>query len=81
MLPTVIYQSHIDQTASSVLIGAAIRIAHAMRLESKSVLSELAPQEARQRANIFWLCYILDKVGSITRCKDYPYRVFDTHIP
>ncbi|KAI8624816.1 hypothetical protein F5Y19DRAFT_452447 [Xylariaceae sp. FL1651] len=57
----VMYQTHPDQTASSVLISAAMRLAHSMRLESKTVLAELSPQEARQRSNIFWVCYMLDK--------------------
>ncbi|TGJ83389.1 hypothetical protein E0Z10_g5373 [Xylaria hypoxylon] len=41
----IICQASPDQTRSSVLIGAA---------KSKSVLSELSPHEARERANIFW---------------------------
>ncbi|GAW17151.1 hypothetical protein ANO14919_066010 [Xylariales sp. No.14919] len=57
----ILYQTTPDQTASSVLISAAMRLAHSLRLESKSMSSELSPQEARQRANIFWVCYILDK--------------------
>ncbi|KAI1425638.1 hypothetical protein F5Y12DRAFT_745933 [Xylaria sp. FL1777] len=56
-----LYSTSADQTASSVLISAAMRLAHTLRLESKSVLSQLSPQEARQRTNIFWVCYILDK--------------------
>ncbi|KAI3322326.1 hypothetical protein HD806DRAFT_499782 [Xylariaceae sp. AK1471] len=57
----ILYQTHTEQTPSSVLISAAVRIAHRMRLESRTALSELAPQEARHRANIFWICYMLDK--------------------
>ncbi|KAI1814445.1 hypothetical protein GGS20DRAFT_413211 [Poronia punctata] len=56
-----LYQTHPDQTPSSVLISAAIRIAHTLRLEFKTALSELPPQEARVRTNLFWVCYILDK--------------------
>ncbi|GAW25870.1 putative fungal specific transcription factor domain-containing protein [Rosellinia necatrix] len=57
----ILYQTQPDQTASSVLMSAAMRLAHSLRLESKTVLSELPPQEARQRNNIFWVCYMLDK--------------------
>lgn len=42
-----------------------MRLAHSLRLESKTVNSELSTQEARQRANIFWICYMLDKVEII----------------
>ncbi|KAJ2973005.1 hypothetical protein NUW58_g9051 [Xylaria curta] len=61
----IIHQTRPDQTASSVLISAAMRLAHSLRLESKTVLSELSPHEARQRANIFWICYWLDKDVSL----------------
>ncbi|KAI0448975.1 hypothetical protein F5B21DRAFT_509611 [Xylaria acuta] len=61
----IIYQTHPDQIASSVLISAAMRLTHSLRLESKTVSSELSPQEARQRANIFWICYMLDKDVSL----------------
>ncbi|KAI0540598.1 fungal-specific transcription factor domain-containing protein [Xylaria digitata] len=57
----ILYQTSADQTASSVLISAAMRLAHSLRLDSKSAHSELSPQEARQRANIFWVGYMLDK--------------------
>ncbi|KAI1194670.1 hypothetical protein F5X97DRAFT_310329 [Nemania serpens] len=60
-----IYQTYPDQTASSVLISAAMRLAHSLRLESKTTLSEITPQEAHQRANIFWCCYLLDKDTSL----------------
>ncbi|KAI0857106.1 hypothetical protein F4860DRAFT_490914 [Xylaria cubensis] len=61
----ILYQTHPDQTASSVLISAAMRLAHSLRLESRTAGLELAPQEVRQRANIFWLCYMLDKDVSL----------------
>ncbi|KAI1258642.1 hypothetical protein F5Y18DRAFT_421256 [Xylariaceae sp. FL1019] len=57
----ILFQTHPDQTASSVLLSAAVRLAHSMRLESKTLLSGYSPQEARQRKNIFWVCYWLDK--------------------
>ncbi|KAI1112302.1 hypothetical protein F5Y14DRAFT_422232 [Nemania sp. NC0429] len=60
-----LYQTYPDQTASSVLISAAMRLAHSLRLESRTILSEISPQEARHRANIFWICYTLDKDTSL----------------
>lgn len=57
----ILYQTQPDQTASSVLMSAAMRLAHSLRLESNAALAELSPQDARQKANIFWVCYMLDK--------------------
>ncbi|KAJ8119058.1 hypothetical protein ONZ43_g3869 [Nemania bipapillata] len=50
-----------DTLGLQALLGLVVRLAHSLRLESKTDLLELPPSEARQRANIFWVCYMLDK--------------------
>lgn len=42
-----------------------MRLAHSLRLGSDAALAELSPQDARQRSNIFWVCYMLDKVRKL----------------
>ncbi|CAJ2503211.1 Uu.00g106050.m01.CDS01 [Anthostomella pinea] len=60
-----LFQTHADQKASAVLITTAVRLAHRLQLESKSTLVDFPPDEARQRSNVFWICYWLDKDVSL----------------
>ncbi|KAI0386784.1 hypothetical protein F5Y04DRAFT_71699 [Hypomontagnella monticulosa] len=60
-----LFQTNTDQNPASVLIGTAVRLAHKLQLHMKSTYEGFTPEEARQRRNIFWLCYYLDKDISI----------------
>ncbi|KAH9900299.1 hypothetical protein F4778DRAFT_169226 [Xylariomycetidae sp. FL2044] len=57
----ILFQMKSDQKPASVLIGTAVRLVHRLQLQSQSAVSQFPPDEARQRANIFWICYFLDK--------------------
>ncbi|KAI5860794.1 hypothetical protein GGS23DRAFT_606578 [Durotheca rogersii] len=61
----ILFQADTDQKPSSMLIGTAVRLAHRLQLHAKSSLSNFAPDVARHRSNIFWLCYSLDKDVSL----------------
>ncbi|KAI0601462.1 fungal-specific transcription factor domain-containing protein [Biscogniauxia sp. FL1348] len=56
-----LFQANSDQQPSAVLSSTAMRLAHRLHLHSKTAMSRFPPDEARQRRNIFWICYYLDK--------------------
>ncbi|KAI5923140.1 fungal-specific transcription factor domain-containing protein [Camillea tinctor] len=56
-----LFQASSDQQPSAVLSSTAMRLAHRLNLHSKTAMSRFPPDEARQRRNIFWICYYLDK--------------------
>ncbi|KAJ3546382.1 hypothetical protein NM208_g2025 [Fusarium decemcellulare] len=56
-----VLQSSHDNTPALILISATMRLAHKMGLHNRSASSHLDPVEREQRANVFWLAYILDK--------------------
>ncbi|KAI1639958.1 fungal-specific transcription factor domain-containing protein [Biscogniauxia mediterranea] len=57
----ILFQANSDQQPSAVLSSTAMRLAHRLHLHSKTAMSGFPPDEARQRRNIFWICYCLDK--------------------
>ncbi|RYP11845.1 hypothetical protein DL765_007562 [Monosporascus sp. GIB2] len=57
----VLYQGTSDLQPSSIWVGSALRLAHRMQLHTKSSLSDFSPDVARQRTNVFWIAYFLDK--------------------
>jgi hypothetical protein len=56
-----------DLGSSSVVIGAAVRLAHRMELQSLVVQQTYTETEAEQRSRVFWITYTLDKVRPILR--------------
>ncbi|KAF4469139.1 fungal transcription factor regulatory middle homology region [Fusarium albosuccineum] len=56
-----VLQSSHDVTPSLILISATMRLAHKMSLHNRAASAHLDPVERQQRANVFWLAYILDK--------------------
>ncbi|KAH8670971.1 fungal-specific transcription factor domain-containing protein [Xylariales sp. PMI_506] len=61
----IIYQSSPNAQPAAVLISVAVRLAHRLQLHTRLVQHRFSPEEARQRDNIFWICYFLDKDISI----------------
>ncbi|RYO89316.1 hypothetical protein DL766_005156 [Monosporascus sp. MC13-8B] len=57
----VLHQGTSDLQLSSIWVGSALRLAHRMQLHTKSSLSDFSPDVARQRTNVFWIAYFLDK--------------------
>lgn len=55
------FQNSADVKPSSILASTAMMLAHRMELE-RELVEVTAPEEARQRARVFWTAYILDKV-------------------
>ena len=53
-------QAQQDLKAASILIATTIRLAHSIGLHD-AIFSSLTADEAKQRASVFWLAYILDK--------------------
>ncbi|KAJ4259543.1 hypothetical protein NW762_007472 [Fusarium torreyae] len=54
-------QASHDLTPTSILISAAMRLAHKMGLHDRAASAHLDPLERRQRARVFWLAYMTDK--------------------
>jgi hypothetical protein len=54
-------QASPDLTPSLILIATAMRLAHKIGLHDQSASADLDPTDARQRACVFWMAYILDK--------------------
>ncbi|KAK4184424.1 fungal-specific transcription factor domain-containing protein [Podospora australis] len=51
-----------DPRPGAVLIGAAVRLVHRLRLQSKMDIEALYPEdEAVHRCRLFWITYMLDK--------------------
>ncbi len=47
---------------ASVMIGMAVRSAHRMQLHSTQSTNFFTIEDVRQRSNVFWVLYMLDKV-------------------
>ncbi|KAF2645213.1 hypothetical protein P280DRAFT_486464 [Massarina eburnea CBS 473.64] len=54
-------QASPDLTPSLILIGTTMRLAHKIGLHDRAASSHMAAVEARERACVFWMAYILDK--------------------
>ncbi|KIV96633.1 hypothetical protein, variant [Exophiala mesophila] len=50
-----------DIQPAVILIATTIRLAHRIGLHNRASAAHVSPIEARQRARVFWLAYILDK--------------------
>lgn len=51
-----------DDKLASMLISAVMRLAHSLQMHTRASDEPFPLYEARQRHNIFWICYCLDKV-------------------
>ena len=58
----VLHLTNGDEKLASMLISAAMRLAHSLQLHTSASDVSFTLQEAQQRHNIFWICYCLDKV-------------------
>ncbi|KAK3375519.1 fungal-specific transcription factor domain-containing protein [Lasiosphaeria ovina] len=55
-----------DPRSASVLIGAAVRLTHRLRLQSRDNIEEnYTAEEGLHRCRVFWIAYLLDKEISI----------------
>jgi hypothetical protein len=54
-------QASQDLKPALVLIATTLRLAHGIGLHDQTYSAHLGPLEAKQRACVFWLAYILDK--------------------
>ncbi|RYP73036.1 hypothetical protein DL769_004311 [Monosporascus sp. CRB-8-3] len=57
----ILHQGISDLQLPSIWVGTALRLAHGLQLHTKSSLSDFSPDVARQRTNVFWIAYFLDK--------------------
>lgn len=57
----ILLQSSPNQQPALIYIAVALRLAHKIRLHDRSASVDLDPDLAQQRANVFWMAYILDK--------------------
>jgi hypothetical protein len=61
-----LYQAENDSRPAVVLIGAAVRLTHRLRLQSKLDIEALyPPKEGLHRSRLFWITYMLDKEISL----------------
>ena len=51
-----------DLKPASILLGMAVRSGHRMQLQTTQSMKFFSPEDARQRANVFWVIYMLDQV-------------------
>jgi len=58
-------QSSPDLTPSLILIATTMRLAHKIGLHDRNASAHLGSVDARQRACVFWMAYILDKDLSV----------------
>lgn len=52
-----------DSRPASILSGTAMKLAHRLQLHSSSSAQHFTSEEVQQRSRLFWIAYILDKVG------------------
>ncbi|KAK9782792.1 putative Fungal-specific transcription factor domain-containing protein [Seiridium cardinale] len=57
----ILYQTNPDSRRAHVLIGTAVLRVLQLQLYTRSSHIHFAPNEARQRDNVFWICYLLEK--------------------
>ncbi|RYP48610.1 hypothetical protein DL768_005530 [Monosporascus sp. mg162] len=57
----ILHQGTSNLQLPSIWVSTALRLAHGMQLHTKSSLSDFSPCVARQRTNVFWIAYFLDK--------------------
>ncbi|KAK8044699.1 fusaridione A cluster transcription factor fsdR [Apiospora rasikravindrae] len=50
-----------DEKSASMLISAAMRLAHSLQMHTRTFDMPFPLREAEQRHSIFWICYCLDK--------------------
>ncbi|KAK8052801.1 transcriptional regulator [Apiospora saccharicola] len=50
-----------DDKLASMLVSAAMRLAHSLQMHTEASDVAFPLHEAQQRHNIFWICYCLDK--------------------
>lgn len=60
---TAVYLATCDLAPASVLVGSAIRLAHRLHLHAKESEQYFNAQENSERARVFWIAYIYDKVA------------------
>lgn len=60
-----LFQDTKDPTPASVLIGAAVRLAHRLQLQSRDAVYNNSDEETLQRSRVFWIAYTLEKVSFI----------------
>lgn len=60
---TAVYLATCDLAPASVLVGSAIRLAHRLHLHAKESEQFFNAQENSERARVFWIAYIYDKVA------------------
>lgn len=60
----ILLQNRSDQKPGSAVIASAMRLAHRLNLQSSSSGPQRSPSEEVQRSRVFWIAYMLDKVGS-----------------
>lgn len=56
-----LFQGTQNLKPSTILIATALRMAHGLRLHTKTSSVHLSRSEALQRDRVFWIAYILDK--------------------
>ena len=59
-------QGSYEHQPALVLIGTTVRLAHKLGLHNRAASAHLDTTEIKQRRNVFWLAYILDKDISMT---------------
>ncbi|KAH6655749.1 fungal-specific transcription factor domain-containing protein [Truncatella angustata] len=61
----ILYQARPDSRSAFMRMGAAVGLVHRLQLHTRSSHASFSAEESRQRDNIFWMCYILEKYVSI----------------
>jgi hypothetical protein len=61
----ILHQANSNSKPAFMLTNTAIRQAHRLQMYTRESHSNLSPDEARHRDNVFWICYLLDKVGGL----------------
>lgn len=56
-----LYQGSLDLGPSTILVATALRLAHSLRLQSRTGSKCLDGAAARQRNRVFWMIYVLDR--------------------
>lgn len=61
----IIVQGSLDLQPALILLATTMRLVHKLGLHNRASSAHLSPAVAKQRANVFWLAYILDKDLSV----------------
>lgn len=59
----ILHQANSNGKPAFMLTNTAIRQAHRFQMHTRESHASFSPEDSRHRDNVFWICYLMDKVA------------------